>query len=760
MAKLQKSLKQRQRQAVRNSPNVAKLTPAEIRSLNNSALASKVGSQTSSQVNSPARSRRSTNATPPTSPDNPSAYHTPNHRHSVSRNASIDVPTPPHTPTGRRRSSQSSTHSHHHAHPHAQGPVPIQGHFQGVIHAPRPRGSAHAAFMVANGISSRPSSSGSSSYRGLPTYRGPEVTRTGSINMLQRPSPTIVANPLSYFSRPRQSVVSSSPEQSRPDAQDASLYQDHSPRDERANSLPAVSAPSSRGPSPARVVDSPVSFVVDETEKFPVLDPPDDPHNQPKIQSDDETPQSAPTSPNDEQLDGTPTSPISPSNANQSASPKKEGRKRFTLSAAIFGTDKGNQNGGGGAGKLRKVRRRTLSFSKSIDKSSQATESPPREEIIAPTEEDKVDEAATEDGGFATHPAVRPLSIIIPADSKGKTNEIHSAPVYARCDCCGRLKRPPGSANGLSPVMENEHVRTNFSFEIERTSDTTGRRSSDSSRGKFVHIIPMQVGENQTCQASIEPYSSPATPTRRPNQHTTGSPARSRKHVDPPRFVRFASLHGRRSGDSTVINEEDEDEVGEDEHLLKEQPGNEFSEVKSHDFALDEAASQPVLETEADQIAASMPVREMEGNPTEVEDESNDTTEVGDMTDSQQHRLSNGGSEYDTFFTPARGTTPIVETHRSENQGQQTPSNRDKTFLGLPEPSLGPHFARSSATLRDLVLATTNLTSASDASGNLDKSGIAVGDAPQIAVQGPPVLIGLDADRHRGQKWVAEVMAV
>ena len=281
MAKLQKSLKQRQRHTIRSSPHVAKLTPAEIRLINNSALASKTGSQSSSKgTPSPARSRRSTNATPPATPDNPSAYQAQAHKNPISRTSSLNIPTPPHTPNGQ-----------HHAH----GQALVHGHANGIIHAPRPRGSAQAAFMVANGISSRPSSSGSSNYRGLPTYRGPEVTRTGSMTMLQRPSPTIVTNPLSVFSRPRQSMVtSSSPERGRRDSQELNTYRTHSLRNGRANSLPNVSAPSSRPISPPRVTDSPVSMAQDDTENLLLLDPADDPHNQPKLQSDEEEPQDQP----------------------------------------------------------------------------------------------------------------------------------------------------------------------------------------------------------------------------------------------------------------------------------------------------------------------------------------------------------------------------------------------------------------------------------------------------------------------------------
>jgi hypothetical protein len=160
MVKLQKTLKQRQRHAVRNSTHTAKLTPAEIRELNNAVdVVSKTGSQSSTKSNTArSRSRQSTTATPPISPDEAHAHKLRSHRNSVTENNSNNVLTPPDTPNGRRRSG-SSTQGHHQ-----------QSYASGVIYAPRPRGAAQATFMSTNGLSSRPSSASSSTYRSLPTY--------------------------------------------------------------------------------------------------------------------------------------------------------------------------------------------------------------------------------------------------------------------------------------------------------------------------------------------------------------------------------------------------------------------------------------------------------------------------------------------------------------------------------------------------------------------------------------------------------------
>ncbi|KEF60811.1 uncharacterized protein A1O9_02373, partial [Exophiala aquamarina CBS 119918] len=557
MAKLQKSLKQRQRNSIRNKNHVAKLTPAEIRSLNNSAVASITSSHTSSKGTSPSTSRRGTTTTPPASPDdaNPLDRRTDSiSRNSVSRKSITNVPTPPLTPNDRRHSSSSSKgHMHHH------------GHANGIIYAPRPRGHVQPTFMASNGISSRPSSSGSSTYRGLPTYRGPEVTRTGSMNMLQRPSPTIVANPLSNFSRPRQSMFSSSPERCRHDSQDMPYERTHSFQNSRANSLPNVSAPSSRPASPPRVSDSPVSMLADDTERFPAFDP-DDPHNQPKDLSEDEEIQARDmtqqfnTDQSSNQPVERPASPVSkPREVEQAESPKKDKGKKFTIGTAFFGGDKSSlgENTDKAAAKLKKTRRRTLSFTKG----GEVEQTPSN-----PDEGHAVDGGALENDDYSTHPAIRPLSLEIPSEDKGKGKEIQSAPVYARCACCGKIKKPSAFTNELSPVLENENLRTNFSFEIDRTSDSTGRRSSDASRGKFIPIIPMAVSATETRQASIEPYTNPtmSSPVKNSpknnNQKSslTTSPRNRQKYLDPPKFVRFASLHGRRNTDPTIIAEEDE----------------------------------------------------------------------------------------------------------------------------------------------------------------------------------------------------------
>lgn len=736
MGKLQKSLKQRQRHSIRIKPHVAKLTPAEIRSLNNSAITSAAGSHPSSHASSPARSRRSTNGTPPTSPDDGLSPH----RHSVSRNSPHDVLTPPHTPNGRRRSSQSSSHSHHH-HQHTYH-VP---HSNGVIYAPRPRGHHQPSFMMSSAPSSRPSSSSSSTtYRGLPTYRGPEVTRTGSMNMLQRPSATIVANPLSQFSRPRQSASGASPERHR-HSQDMGTDRSQSLPPPRANSLSNISASSSRPPSPPRVTDSPVSMMmVEETETFPALDP-NDPHNQPKDFSDSSDIEHDPvrTPSTDEQQRGHPrTIPVAPMPSvppppenEPPASPRKEKQRRFTLSSALFGGDKSNP-GDEKPGKLRKARRQT--FSPAENQEAGNADSEQNETSHSALHETASDAMSNKKTDMEEKDHSQPLSVVIPDGSKGKEREIQSAPVYSRCACCGKVKKPSGFSSGLSPVLENENLRTNFSFEIERTSESSsGRRVSDASRQKFTPIIPMPISETETRQASIEPYIASPSPGKEgtmssPKSSLDGgqlsspvsvsSPRRPRKHLDPPKFVRFASLHGRRSVDSAIIAEEDEHQAPEDTPLLEGRGQYHHQVVEEEElfYGQDDPADLP-------DVVVSQPVFDIGPFQPVIQPRvlvSSVSSSQRNSEDLQLHRPSVAGSDSDAFFTPLDSISPAAENPPSLAATGPAPvaaTTRLTTrtsFLDLPESNLDLQ-------LMDFAVADTStsmaLTDAAVDSGPLDR---------------------------------------
>ncbi|EXJ57550.1 hypothetical protein A1O7_07898 [Cladophialophora yegresii CBS 114405] len=425
--------------------------------------------------------------------------------------------------------------------------------------------------------------------------------------MLQYPSHQIVNNPLSYFSRPRQSQVSTSPELAKRGSGDHSIGRAQSLQNTRTDSLPNVSAPSSRQPSPPRLTDSPVSIIADGTHKFPAFDTADDPHNQPKMQNGE---QDAQVEPEPAVVDSLPNVTLAVSDpepkddpAPESPKKEKDKQRRFTIHAALFGGDKLNHESP--EKKLKKLRRRTLSLPQD---EVPAEPSKPESVQTVPSAETPAGGATDENGGFSAHPVVRPLSLVIPDAPKGKEKEITSAPVYGRCSCCGRLKRPHGFNSELSPVLENENLRTNFSFEIERTSGSSARRSSDASRDRFIPIIPMQVGQDETRQARIEPYNAPSesqpehpqhtgememeiaasSPVRQPLRQKNASPIKLKRNSVPPGFVRFASLHGKRNGDTGPIFEEDEEgekEVDENQPLMTEHADMEDSTIQTRDFA-------------------------------------------------------------------------------------------------------------------------------------------------------------------------------
>jgi hypothetical protein len=514
-------------------------------------------------------------------------------------------------------------------------------------------------------------------------------------------------------------------------------------------------------------------MLVDETEKFPVLDPAEDPHNQPKIYSDEEQPtHDKPQI--EETSDEIPAQALAEHEVDAPLeSPRKDVKKRFTLSGALFGTDKNDQDGAESAKKLKKGRRRTLSLGKSLDKENLEVTKPPAEEPSpASNEEAKVDGATIEDDDFSAHPAVRPLSIIIPSEFKGKEKEIYSAPVFAKCPCCGKVKRPPGYTNELSPVFENEHLRTNFSFEIERTSGSMDRGTSESSRGKYTPIIPVKVGENETRQAIIEPPigpisqnetreaiiqppTGPMSAVRQVTQHMDTSPRRMKRSSDAPRFVRFASLHGRRR-DTTVIDEEDEVELAENAPLMNSansQPG----EVQTIDFAVhDQVTQSPPGVVEHDMHTAPDG-----GNVASLTLAPGSATEVLRRTSNVELLGS------DKLFTPLRSPTPAGESIKSsKGKGkEEIPTDQGNMMLSLPEPSFGPTFARNSDSLRDFVLARSTSLAMSDA-GGAGRNPTSVNGPENLPMSEQSLfsptmddLRGLDPANPKDQKWLAEVMA-
>ena len=425
------------------------------------------------------------------------------------------------------------------------------------------------------------------------------------------------------------------------------------------------------------MTDSPVSIMANEAETFPVFDPADDPHNQPKSDSEGEGRAQEPsTAAVNNQVEPVPSSPdqmvkepVSP----EPAKKEKDKQKRFTIQAVLFGV--GNE---GQEKKLKKLRRQTMPLP--ISTTAEGA-NPEMKGLAVSPEEEKA--AGLPNDDFIAHPAVRPLSLMIPSDIKGKekdTLSISSAPVYHRCACCGKVKRPHGYNSELSPVLENENLRTNFSFEVDRMSTSRPRRSSDASRDKFTPIIPMQIGENITRQARIEPYTKPSvetpeprdraeetgmiiaesSPVRQPIRQMTASPIKAKRNSAPPRFVRFASLHGRRSEDTGPIAEEEEEEVEGDENwpLMMEQGEyrNSSMEVAEMSGAVspeeEKVIEQPLPEISSAARAVVKPLPTIAMHYAELVNPG--------PADALTYRPSNRSSSSMEFHTPETEPTPVL----------------------------------------------------------------------------------------------------
>ena len=193
MAKLQKTKRQSERHGEphheKRRPDPSneipiKLSPAEIRAANNLAQ-------------SPKKSRHRRHSS-----------HT-RHARTLERTT-----TPPHSPTrGRSATAYEEQTKRASTRPLPTPPQSPVVYYSKIINpqqqppnfsVPRSVTPNQSYPFVASPTSIRPSNSRSST-QGLPTYRGHEMTRSGSFTLIQRPSKEIVGNPLSQFSRPRRS---------------------------------------------------------------------------------------------------------------------------------------------------------------------------------------------------------------------------------------------------------------------------------------------------------------------------------------------------------------------------------------------------------------------------------------------------------------------------------------------------------------------------------------------------------------------------
>lgn len=414
--------------------------------------------------------------------------------------------------------------------------------------------------------------------------------------MLQRPAREIVTNPLSMYSRPRQSLLNSSSDRQRSDSfSEMDPYQAQvmlgGEEDETKQS-------SSNGEhTPQSVVDSPLPIDghQGELERFPAAEAPPAAEMEDTKPSANQQPSKYITALRSSQQQNAAMIAADTEPTRQASDSEKivvpeqqpaKNKKRFSFHQVFDHKDK--------EAKVvkKKDRRRTVSFTKS----TKDAESSHGETANEYQENDGLLHGHSSDSDgqdFPTNPAVRPLSSEGPygssdkdgrrsmslddissirnsSDSKGKSTQTgltpistQPRPVYGRCACCGKLRRPAGFASELSPVFENENLRTNFSFEAERSKGPMHTRNS-ADKKRYTAIIPMEVrdesdetGSIRTVQASIAPYD----PHVRSDSRMSGSQAsvamsgasgvenkkkrRSESSSD-TRVVRFASLHAKK----------------------------------------------------------------------------------------------------------------------------------------------------------------------------------------------------------------------
>ncbi|RMD44436.1 hypothetical protein DV735_g718, partial [Chaetothyriales sp. CBS 134920] len=523
MAKLRKSLKQCHRRALQEKQQASKLTPSEIRALNSTAASSREKPlRQGSLTHSPPRHH----TTPPDSPTE--------HQFGQSRPSTTWLPTPPQSPR-----------PHHGSRPHS-----YQGHQpHGYLSHPRPRETSRSDTANADRFNSQrwsTASASSTSLRSLPTYRGHEMTHAGSMNMLRRPSLDIVNNPLSMFSRPRQAIVNSAPDPRRisPDLDpfEAQAMLDGLEAEERE-----AESQETEQPQLSRTV-SPVSTEEAKTpdaEGFSFVEIAREPGESQGPMGD--SPIKSIGYPSQIKSIGYPAveerqEPV------QEFQDEKPGRRRFSFHS-VFSDKKSAPS------EVDKTtRRRTVAFAEQTDTITDPGDWGP-DGVVSEKQ------APYPGGETATHlsadpceaperlsaPANGHVNLFAPAPHKVKSLPPSVPPkpptVYGQCKCCGKLKRPPAFSTELSPVPENENLRTNYGFETEASRPSVDVMASR----RYTRINPIEdlddsgEGYVKTGQASAE--QARTLDELVPLANAVMEP-RPRRGYGDSRLVRFASLHG------------------------------------------------------------------------------------------------------------------------------------------------------------------------------------------------------------------------
>ena len=394
---------------------------------------------------------------------------------------------------------------------------------------------------------------------------------------------------------------------------------------------------STREPSPSRVVESPVSLHEKHSEvpTVPISDRNASTNTKPEpVSRPAEGPQSVLSSSGlengqlDHQNKSTQMSSVKdPHNDDASTSKDtKKAKKRFTFTHGFLDSKTKNKDKDKGVSSLKGLkddRRNTVPFTKStggVDDTTGGMKAKDNDEQDGMMNGHSSDSRANED--FPSNPAVRPFSsdsdslrtksrnaskrslslddadghhypLISPKAKSSLTPlSIPSRPVYGRCTCCGKLKRPAGGfSSGLSPVLENEHIRSNFSLEARRNN--VGSASNLQDKKRHTAIIPMEIHEGdsetgsiRTVQASIGIYDPSLSLSSRITSDTSMNGAtmsgaigernkkRRSESATESGIVRFSSLHGLNASDLAHPVSDDYDEVIETSTPVVEGNGN------------------------------------------------------------------------------------------------------------------------------------------------------------------------------------------
>ena len=551
-------------------------------------------------------------------------------------------------------------------------------------------------------------------------YRGHEITRTGSINMFQAPQPDIVMNPLSNFSRPRNKY---SPPGSFNRQDGADSYHKRTDTADSAVSLPSRSeSPSMRSGSPisSRSIGSRASRA---SRQFTIVTE----DSLPKAEGKKEVTSAPPVAPTMR----TTEPPVRARDIKKTASVSLEKTVDDTAET-----------------ETRKKRRHTFSW-KRMSGMNQADAKP---DLEAPKEEPAAVEAEKpRPKSTGKQPSEQMEATAV---DKGKGREVvhdHPQAIGVKCcDKCGKIRKVHDSKvlASSSKAQDGLVVAGPSAYKLIRsTDDSLGSNAvNPAGAANAAQLLmhrqrrpkpepPAALPKNHVVKdfASTSNAESPRI-VRKPVGQIVESPVESvaetpvETHVERPvedvmspprRITRFASLYG----------------ISQEKEIAPSMPtlNTNVSRSEGEETPQMKATSTPIDE----------PLPEFVSDPANDEDESDLRPPKRYSFESQLSVLHVGPS------------APPLEMLKSAPEvvpRATQPIDLSKPIV-LPPPNLGVHFARSSMTLRGLVLplgrSSSNLLEDMGASGNTDE-----------IHQGLEQSDRMNQMREKHQSRVGEIMAI